>query len=245
MRYDYEHENLRNLPLAVAGFEHVVWVHTDCLVVDGTGHERLRVQRGGLGSLRYKSTQSAFEPITPYLVEGSTYRVRAGIPRKSWVDEKGARHGEHWETLSGALSHGRSDRVIVTDHIFEKPVAEFPRNRARNDGLSVYCFPCTRLYANTYYSTKAYDRLVSKSYGLRRGEYVEKLAEQGGVCAICDERETAKFRSVVKRLAVDHDHTTGKARGLLCHACNSIIGYAQDDKKRLQRAIEYLERYGN
>ena len=115
--------------MAVAGFEHVVWVHTDCLVVDTIGHERLRaaVATGRLGSLRYKSTQSSFEPVTPYLVEGSTYRVRAGVPRKSWVDEKGSRHGEHWETLSGALSHGRSDRVIVTDHIFEPDLTDTRR----------------------------------------------------------------------------------------------------------------------
>jgi hypothetical protein len=107
--------------MVVAGFEHVVWVHTDCLVVDDTGHERLRAAVGAakLGSLRYKSTQSAFEPITPYLVEGSTYRVRAGIPRKSWVSADGSVHGEHWETLQGALSHGRADRVIVSDHVFE------------------------------------------------------------------------------------------------------------------------------
>jgi hypothetical protein len=107
--------------MAVAGFEHVVWVHTDCLVVDGVGHDRLRaaVSADKLGSLRYKSTQSAFEPTTPYLVEGSTYRVRAGIPRKSWVGADGTVHGEHWETLQGALSHGRADRVIVSDHVFE------------------------------------------------------------------------------------------------------------------------------
>ncbi len=43
------------------------------------------------------------------------------------------------------------------------------------------------------------------------------------------------------KLMVDHDHTTGEVRGLLCHNCNRAIGLLREDPERLRRAIEYLE----
>lgn len=43
-------------------------------------------------------------------------------------------------------------------------------------------------------------------------------------------------------LVVDHDHTTGKVRGLLCHNCNRALGLLQDNKSYLQSAINYLKK---
>lgn len=123
-----------------------------------------------------------------------------------------------------------------------KPLTEFHCNKARKDGRSVYCAACTRLYNNTYYATNSHDYLVAKQYGLDRGEYAAMFVEQSGVCAICGRAETAQLGSTVKRLAVDHSHDTGEPRALLCHICNSIIGYAQDDVALLRAAIEYLEK---
>lgn len=112
-----------------AGREHVVWVHTDCLVVDNTGHQNLTAatEAGRLGSLRFKSTQKSFTPLTPYLVEGSTYRVRAGVPRHTWKNSVGDDVGERWESLERALSHGRTDRVIVTEATFEPDLTDTRR----------------------------------------------------------------------------------------------------------------------
>jgi len=125
-----------------------------------------------------------------------------------------------------------------------EPEVTFGRNRRRGDGRAVYCASCTRLYANTYYAAKSHDCIVSKAYGLKRGQYAEMLEAQGGVCAICGQPEAQKFAGKLKRLSVDHDHQTGRARALLCSACNAIIGYGQDDKARLQKAIAYLEAHG-
>lgn len=74
-------------------------------------------------------------------------------------------------------------------------------------------------------------------YGLTVAEWEAMLEAQGGVCAICGEPETAKNRTV---LAVDHDHATGRARGLLCHRCNRLLGHAGDDPEILRRAADYL-----
>ncbi len=77
-------------------------------------------------------------------------------------------------------------------------------------------------------------------YGLSTIDYRHKLSKQLGGCAICGKPEKKALRGI---LYVDHDHKTGKVRGLLCNECNSMLGYAKDDKKILLIAIKYLEAY--
>jgi hypothetical protein len=68
--------------------------------------------------------------------------------------------------------------------------------------------------------------------------------EQEGLCAICGKPETAQGKhSVVKSLAVDHDHETGEIRGLLCSRCNNGIGHFGDNVELMKKAIEYLEKH--
>jgi hypothetical protein len=68
------------------------------------------------------------------------------------------------------------------------------------------------------------------------------LEVQNGVCAICKLPESRKSRSGLYTLSVDHDHKTGKVRGLLCHRCNNCLGTLKDDTHILQSAIDYLNR---
>lgn len=80
-------------------------------------------------------------------------------------------------------------------------------------------------------------------YGLSLVEYGKMHDAQGGKCAICNEWETARSNTgYVKNLAVDHCHTTGEVRGLLCNRCNVGIGYLNDDVVRLHSAIKYLNK---
>jgi hypothetical protein len=84
-----------------------------------------------------------------------------------------------------------------------------------------------------------------RGYGITPKEYNSLLAEQGGVCAICQKPETelgGKHKRLVRQLAVDHDHETGQVRGLLCRRCNTAIGFLGDDVAGLWRAIDYLTR---
>lgn len=76
-------------------------------------------------------------------------------------------------------------------------------------------------------------------YALSVQEYDEFLAIQGGTCAICRNPPDGKYG---KYLFVDHDHNTGKVRGLLCQSCNFLLGYAKDSTETLLRAIEYLSK---
>lgn len=76
-------------------------------------------------------------------------------------------------------------------------------------------------------------------YGLSETAYNNLLKAQGGVCAICGQKETTKNR---KRLAVDHCHDTNTVRGLLCLKCNVMLGQARDDLRILENAINYLKK---
>ena len=76
---------------------------------------------------------------------------------------------------------------------------------------------------------------LKRNYGLTQEDYKKLLEQQKGVCAICGCKPNGKA------LAVDHNHTTGKIRGLLCHDCNVGIGFLKEDISILQKSIEYLK----
>lgn len=86
-----------------------------------------------------------------------------------------------------------------------------------------------------YKANKVKNRL--RKYGMTPADYDKRLAEQGFTCALCP-TEAWETRDGV--LHVDHDHETGKVRGLLCHHCNLGLGHFADDPDRLAAARTYL-----
>ena len=76
---------------------------------------------------------------------------------------------------------------------------------------------------------------LSQLYGMTVEDYARLHKWQGGVCAICGEKQTGTR----KKLHVDHCHTTGQVRGLLCHGCNIGVGNL-DTPELLDRAKEYV-----
>jgi hypothetical protein len=82
-------------------------------------------------------------------------------------------------------------------------------------------------------------RLKNK-YNITRDDYNEMLFNQKGCCAICDKHHTEHRRA----LSVDHCHTTGKVRGLLCDECNHMLGKVKDNITILKNAIKYLKQHG-
>jgi hypothetical protein len=73
-------------------------------------------------------------------------------------------------------------------------------------------------------------------YGITLVDYNKMFEEQGGCCAACGEYQS-KFK---RSLAVDHDHKTGKIRGLLCKNCNAALGNVRDNINTLDGLIKYL-----
>lgn len=76
---------------------------------------------------------------------------------------------------------------------------------------------------------------ISTSFTIN--DYNILVGKQGNKCAICN-RHRLEF---TQDLAVDHDHITGKIRGLLCHKCNVGLGYFKDDVLLVKKAAEYLQ----
>ena len=108
------------------------------------------------------------------------------------------------------------------------PIEEFYLStRGRSVGYRSQCATCV-------IERQKIRNLMSK-YGLTPERFEQMVADQGGVCAICDE-PPAQGSS----LYVDHDHATGDVRGLLCRQCNAGIGMLKDDAAIVRRAADYM-----
>lgn len=95
-------------------------------------------------------------------------------------------------------------------------------------------------YFNNYRRSNALRR-----YGLSEEGYNLLLEKQNHRCAVCGKKESAKSynaKNGAQRLSIDHDHKTGKVRGLVCFSCNRGMGYLKDSIDLLQQAIKYLSR---
>jgi len=79
-------------------------------------------------------------------------------------------------------------------------------------------------------------KALRENYGLTVQQYEEMLKSQNGLCACCGQPPPTG-----RRLCVDHDHKTGKIRGLLCDGCNVTTGYLESPRVELCQA--YLARF--
>ena len=76
---------------------------------------------------------------------------------------------------------------------------------------------------------------------------MDKWEIQKGCCSICDDKlpDLMAYENRKRGYAIDHNHETGKFRGILCLNCNSLLGMAKDSSEVLKRAIQYLEEQGS
>ena len=116
-----------------------------------------------------------------------------------------------------------------------KEFSEFQKSTRFSDGIRKWCKDCEHGYYEYNPDIRWKNRL--KTYGLTVEEYNIILQNQNGGCAICG----AKIGNGSKRLGVDHNHITGKVRGILCNACNTGIGLL-NNIELLNKAIEYIKR---
>lgn len=134
----------------------------------------------------------------------------------------------------------------------EKPLSAFYNDKSRPRGKAYQCKTCMNRkhaefdrseYMDVYYaankevmSDQSRAAMLIRKYGITAEQYAEMLFLQGGVCAICKGPGKA-----YGRLHVDHNHETGRIRGLLCNTCNAGLGQLRDDVELLRAAIAYLE----
>jgi hypothetical protein len=141
------------------------------------------------------------------------------------------------------------EKVCTTCNL-PKALDDFHRNCQRADGHLSRCKSCVKEYRNLHPldNTKVYKSMVVKDpqynrkrnlkklYNITLEEFDEMLKSQDGVCKVCKRPQLGKGD-----FHVDHDHETGKIRGLLCHKCNVALGMVQDDIQILKKLINYLE----
>lgn len=133
---------------------------------------------------------------------------------------------------------------------------KFYRDKGHNDGLSSWCIECSRKRQRARYETNkpkilgqskdyyikhgAKVRLLRQinRYGIDESHFVELVIRSQGLCDCCERQlETGGKAS---KLNIDHDHSTGLIRGILCTNCNTGIGMLGDDVDTLTKAIDYL-----
>jgi hypothetical protein len=133
----------------------------------------------------------------------------------------------------------------------EKPYSLFWRDKANPSGYRSDCIECAKVKSAEWRSVnrekarekfkKKYhdnplahrEKHLKKKYGIDQNGYMQLFKKQNGKCAICQKTQSRAFD-------VDHCHSTGKVRGLLCTSCNRMLGHAHDDVSKLKAAIEYL-----
>lgn len=138
----------------------------------------------------------------------------------------------------------------------EKSLSEFSQDLRRKDKRAAYCLSCNKARRYTYYlehpekdeqrkenmrdpvyrERTKWERAF-KQYGITKQEYESMFSNQNGLCAICGKTYQ---RNGKEYLLIDHCHTTGKVRGLLCHKCNVGIGLLTHEPELLRKAIHYL-----
>jgi hypothetical protein len=133
-------------------------------------------------------------------------------------------------------------------------LTEFSTMNVRN-GIASHCKECVRLFGKNYNKTpkgkqkrketyrKNRERWINnklkKRFGITYDQYKIILLSQGNKCAICGRTPEENK----KMLAVDHNHTTGKNRGLLCSSCNICIGFIEKNNLSTDSLCQYLAKH--
>lgn len=127
-----------------------------------------------------------------------------------------------------------------------KPKTEFSKNIRKKDNLQNYCRVCLNKSAKEWRlkNPKRFSEVTRRNYyktkyGITLENYDYMLKLQKGVCAICN---SPNF-TTTKKLAVDHCHSTGRIRSLLCSSCNVTLGLVKENKSILLNMIDYLDKW--
>ena len=108
------------------------------------------------------------------------------------------------------------------------------KRRYRNECRKCHSTIGSKRNMEKYHENRS--KYLLDKYGIDEEVYNNMFDSQQGCCAICKKHQT----TFSIRLAVDHDHVTGKVRGLLCQSCNQALGLLQDSLTNISNALEYL-----
>lgn len=116
-------------------------------------------------------------------------------------------------------------------------VDNFNKRSKSKDGLQAWCKSCMKLAQRKTMSSasaraRSRTRARLRKYGISAEELAQLETARKGRCDICGKS---------RKLVIDHDHKTGKVRGMLCSPCNTALGLFRDKPKIMRRAAKYVE----
>jgi hypothetical protein len=130
--------------------------------------------------------------------------------------------------------------LLRADQTYKNPSHKgFVCKQCISDKRPPYSAEHYKKYHNRYL-TRCKNWQLQKEYGISLDDYNQMLINQNHECAICSDKYPKTINGKLKNLHVDHCHTTGQIRGLLCFNCNSTLGRFNDDINIFQSAIDYL-----
>jgi hypothetical protein len=122
----------------------------------------------------------------------------------------------------------------------EKDLLDFTKSKNGKLGVHHYCRSCNYTQKkNTYDYSKLRNKRIINTYGMDINDLNQLYVLQDKKCKICN----VEYPTVSTHggLYIDHCHTTGKVRGLLCSKCNTLLGQCNDNVAILNAAINYLK----
>jgi hypothetical protein len=171
--------------------------------------------------------------------------------KKISLANKGRKFSYEWKRNLSIAHKGqvswRKGRKFVDENISKEQRRAYRRawalrnhDKLRKQSLDYYqaTKPRRRVIAKIGYvknKIKILDKLRFKKYGITGDEFRKIIDKQQTKCPICN-------RSINKNLSIDHDHNTGKIRGIICNSCNLAIGNAESSPERLRAMANYLEK---
>lgn len=120
----------------------------------------------------------------------------------------------------------------------EQKKASYQRHRVRILAKRQWHYDNEPIWRERHLQQKR-ESLLRVRYGVTPREYARLLLLQGGSCAVCKTKDSRNGKSKV--FDVDHDHDTGKVRGLLCRKYNVTAGVLERNRERISKIEEYLK----
>jgi hypothetical protein len=164
-----------------------------------------------------------------YASSGNCVQCIADVRGKTEINYKGRsskRSKENQFAAMQAVTHG------FTEYQATEPC---PQGHYRRYVTTNNCIDCNDIKRQQR-SEKARWARIKKEYGLSASDVFEMLGSQRSACLICGV-------SIASGYHIDHCHSSGKVRGLLCSKCNQAIGLFDEDQNRLQKAANYIARF--
>ena len=128
-----------------------------------------------------------------------------------------------------------------------KPLSEYSLKRPKNrkPGLQPRCKVCCKEDIKQWRTSQSLDRLkdlyLQRKYGVTIQWYQDTLALQNNTCPICNKSFIFQGELGPDSPVVDHCHTTGHVRGIICNECNRGLGYFHDNSAALYKAALYVQ----